>query len=202
MITLSELQRDALREVGNIGSGHAAIALSQLMGKRIMIVIPSVEVFLLKDLQHIIDGGQAAHAMISLSVLGEARGVMIFILEKGMAMRLCDIVMGLTGDKTGALGEIEISALKEVGSILTASYLNAVGEMTGISLLISTPSCDIGDMAFIDKILVSRNIATKGTDQVLCVKTEFVESAMKIEGYLVFAPAEDAIEKIINSLGV
>jgi chemotaxis protein CheC len=201
-IVMTEMQKSALQEAGNIGSGHAAIALSQLMNRRIKVVIPTVEIFLLKDLPSIIDGKGIPFVLISLSVLGQAKGVLIFTLEEGMALKLCDIVMGLDKDETKALGELELSALKEIGSILVASYLNAISEMTNMSLLVSVPACDVGEVTLIDKILTAKNIATKDTEEILCIKTEFVEAATRIEGYLVFAPAEDAIRKIISSLGV
>lgn len=200
-ITMTEMQKSALQEAGNIGSGHAAIALSQIMGRKIMIVIPSVEVFLLKDLQYVIDGKGTSFVLISLPVLGQARGALIFALEEGMALKLCDIVMGIDKEKTKAFGELELSALKEIGSILAASYLNAISEMTDISLLVSIPICDIGEVTLIDKILTAKNIVTKDTSEILCIKTEFVESATRIEGYLIFVPVEDTIEKIISSLG-
>lgn len=204
VITLTEMQKSALQETGNIGSGHAAIALSQLMGKRIMIVIPTVEVFLLKDLKNILGGEAVRYVLVSLSVLGQVQGSIIFVLEEKMAFKLCNVVMALDLNKEQpkTLGELELSALKEIGSILAAAYLNAVSELTDIPLLVSVPTCNIGGISLINTIITAKNIAAKDTDCALCVKTEFVESATRIDGYIIFMPAENAIEKIIASLGV
>jgi len=199
-ITMTEMQKSALQEAGNIGSGHAAIALSQLMGRKIMIAIPEVAILQLPQLSQEMYGRGKILVQVSLAVLGQARGVMVFTLEENIAMLLCDILMGQANGKTKLLGELEQSALKEVGSILSASYLNAISEMTGLSLLVSTPSCNIGEAVLLDKIVAENDISLKNIKDVLCIKTEFIESSTRIEGYLIFIPLEDAVEKIISKL--
>lgn len=199
---LNEMQRSALQEAGNIGSGHAAIALSQLMGRRIMIAIPSIQLFELEELENIVNGKNKIFVQISFSVLGDVRGAIIFVLEKSMALKLCDVVMGQEAEKTKLVSELEQSALKEVGSILSASYLNALSEMTKLSLIISVPEYSIGDAKLIDKILVHKDLDPVKIKEGLCIKTEFIEFANRMEGYLIFVPTQDAIEKILNRLKV
>lgn len=201
-IKISEMQKSALLEAGNIGSGHAAIALSQLMGRKIMIAIPSVEVFDLPGLNGKLDGKETKTVQISLSVLGSARGVVIFTIKEEMAFMLCDIVMGQPQNQTKMLSNLELSALKEVGSIIGASYLNAISELTGLSLIVSTPEYYLGKLSLIDKILTKKEIDIKEVKDVLCIKTEFIESAAKIEGYLFFVPVGESVERIMNALGV
>lgn len=199
---LNEMQRSALQEAGNIGSGHAAIALSQLMGRRIMIAIPSIQLFELEELENIVNGKNKIFVQISFSVLGDVRGAIIFVLEKSMALRLCDVVMGQESGKTKLVSELEQSALKEVGSILSASYLNALSEMTKLSLIISVPEYSTGDARLIDTILVHKDLDPAKIKEGLCIKTEFIEFANRMEGYLIFVPTQDAIEKILNRLKV
>lgn len=201
-IAMSEMQKSALLEVGNIGSGHAAIALSQLMGRKIMIAIPSIEVIELTKLYEILNGKDKNFVQVTLKVLGDAKGALVFTMREDMAFSLCDIVMGLAKGETRFLGEIEQSALKEVGSIISASYLNAISEMTSFSLIVSTPEYQIGKMKQLNDILSRKDMAVNSAGKALCIRTEFIEAATRIDGYLVFIPAENAIEKIIGALGV
>ena len=201
-IKLTELQKSALLEAGNIGAGHAAIALSQLMGRKIMIAIPSIETFELSTLASGIDGKNAKLVHVSLSVLGTTKGIMTFMLENTRALALCDIVMGQKKGKTKTLGDLEQSALKEIGSILAASYLNAISEMTGLSLVISTPDYDLGPIDLLEKVLARKELDLKKVKDVICIKTEFIEATTKIDGYLIFIPAQDAIDKVMGRLGV
>lgn len=201
-IKLSEMQKSALVEAGNIGSGHAAIALSQLMGKKIMIAIPSIELFELSHISDILRGEDANLVQISLAVYGDARGVMLFTLENDMAVTLCDAVMGQPKGSTEIMGEIEISAMKEVGSIISASYLNALSEMTAMSLIVSTPESNVGDTKTMRNILSQKNLNVGEGEQIICIRTEFTQMDMKIDGFLFFIPAGDAITAIMRGLGV
>ncbi|MFH1791258.1 MAG: chemotaxis protein CheC [Candidatus Omnitrophota bacterium] len=199
---LSEVQKSALLEAGNIGAGHAAIALSQLMGKKIMIAIPSIEILETSDVSGVMGGGDKTFIQVCLKVLGDAEGIMVFTIEDTRAMTLCDVVMGQAPGTTKILGEIEQSAMKEVGSIVASSYLNALSEMTGLSLLVSTPEYNAGCIAALDRLLRRKGGENDVAREVMCIKTEFVEAANKIEGYLVLMPAAAAIKTILDALRV
>ena len=76
MVQLTDMQKSALKEAGNIGSGHAAIALSQLMHKKIMITIPSVDVLLFHHLDKILTHKEEEFIQISAAVFGVKRSVL------------------------------------------------------------------------------------------------------------------------------
>lgn len=201
-ITMTEMQKSALLEAGNIGSGHAAIALSQLMGKKIMIAVPAVNVFDTKDLGNVFPGSNKVLSLVSLKVLGDVKGVMLFSLEETMALLLCEIVMGQTRNTIKSFNELEISALNEVGSIVTASYLNALSEMTGLSLIVSTPSHHICKSRLMGDVLKKEGVKVEVLKNFICIKTEFIEADTRIEGYLLFMPADGAVQKLLGGLGV
>ncbi|MDD5773902.1 MAG: chemotaxis protein CheC [bacterium] len=201
-IKITEMQRSALQEAGNIGSGHSAIALSQLLGKKIMIAVPSVHIIELSRLDTFLNGTQKEIIQISLLVLGSVKGIIIFAIQEDGAAMLCDIVMGKPKIISKLTDEFQQSALREIGNIVAASYLNAVGEMTRLSLIVSTPDYNIGKIGLSEKFLNKNGISKEDIEDVLCIKTEFTEAATKVEGFLVFIPIGDAIKKIISALGV
>ena len=127
---------------------------------------------------------------------------MVFTVAKSMAIVLCDIVMGQPRGTTKALNDLEQSAMKEVGSIISASYLNAVSRMTGLGLVISVPTCSIGEVKLLNRMLIEKNGQAQDSRQIICIETEFMENTIKIKGYLIFIPDGDAAGKIIKSLGV
>lgn len=201
-VKLTVMQESALLEAGNIGSGHAAIALSQLMGRKIMVAIPSIQIASLGELGKAVNDGVRSYVHVSLYVLGDVKGAMIFTLDNDMAKVLCDVVMGQAKGQTREFGEIESSALQEIGSILSASYLNAVGEMTDLSLLVSVPEFATGKIDVIKKLIKDKKVEVGDPDQVFCIRTEFIEAETKIEGYLILFMEEDGVEKVIKALGV
>ncbi len=197
-IKLTEMQKSALLEAGNIGSGHAAIALSQIMGRKIMIAIPSIEVFELENMVTVFGKDVERLLLVKLVVLGDVKGVMVFVIEEKDAHLLCDIVMGQIKGVTKKLKDLEISALKEVGSIVSASYLNALSEMTMLNLIVSIPDCSVGNINELKDKIKDKGTVTEG----ICIKTEFIEAEIRLDGYLIFVPAENAIAKIVSRLGV
>jgi chemotaxis protein CheC len=189
----------ALLEAGNIGSGHAAIALSQMMGRKIMVAIPSIEVVPVSRIAGVIQS-RGEVVQIELSVSGDITGLIFFTMNAQPAGKLCDIVMGQAFGTTKQLGNVEESAIKEISSILGSSYLNSISEMTSLTMMVSVPEYFLGDIEHLIKI-VAHGMAPGGTEAtVFCIKTEFIEANSKVEGYLVFAPREDGAKKLVERL--
>lgn len=199
---ISDIQKSALIESGNIGSGHAAIALSQLMGHKIMIAVPSVEFFSLQDLEMVPNHEGKVFIQVSIGIYNDVKGVMVFIVEEPAANRLCDVVMGLPKGSTKLLGEFEQSALKEMGSILSISYLNAISDMTGLSMIGSIPEMNIGAMDSLINIVKKKHIDVRDIGDVICVRTSFIEEANRIDALMLFISTERDTAKIIKALGV
>ncbi len=74
--------------------------------------------------------------------------------------------------------------------------------MTGLSLLVSVPQYLMGRAETIGKVLAGMDIDIQKVSEALCIKTEFIEAATKVEGYLIFIPQENAIREILGRLHV
>jgi len=200
MTELSDFQKSALQEMGNIGAGHAAIALSQLLGKKIMIAVTRVRLAGITDFIHDIGSEDSLVMGVHLKVLGEAQGGIILVFLRESALSLVDILLNQKLGTTKILGEIEESALKETGSILSGSYLNALSELLEITLIPSVPKIAIDKVnvvieSIFAKVLEEANI-------ILGIETEFVEAATRIKGNFLFMPNAEGIEFLLKKLGV
>ena len=51
---LDERQLDGIKEIANIGSGHAATALSQLTKKKVMVNVPQVKILNVENLAYFV----------------------------------------------------------------------------------------------------------------------------------------------------
>ena len=195
---LTPLQLDALKEAGNIGAGNAAMALSSLVKAKIMVHVPRALVLSLDRVSDLAGGPEMVAAGICLRVSGEANGRMVLLLPEPSAVQL--INMMLPGEPTEQLSELAESALQEVGSILTGSYLNALGSLTGLTLRPSVPAFAL-DMvgAVIDLILVELG---ESDDEVLVIETTFDLAGQAVGGHLVFFPDTGSLEIILGRLGV
>ena len=200
---LNEMQLDALREVGNIGAGNAATALSKVVGKRVKMEVPLVKILPLKDVPDWLGGPEKEVLGVYLTMSGAANGHILFVMTIEDALKIMNILLGdLTPSREQVLDmdEIARSAMEEIGIILSSSYLSALADFTGLRLNHSVPALAI-DMAgaIVDVILIE--ISKRG-DYALLIETEFVEEENKIKGYFMLIPDTGSLEIILQAIGV
>jgi len=200
---LNEMQLDALREVGNIGAGNAATALSKVVGKRVKMEVPLVKILPLKDVPDWLGGPEKEVLGVYLTMSGAANGHILFVMTIEDALKIMNILLGdLTPSREQVLDmdEIARSAMEEIGNILSSSYLSALADFTGLRLNHSVPALAI-DMAgaIVDVILIE--ISKRG-DYALLIETEFVEEENKIKGYFMLIPDTSSLEIILQAIGV
>ncbi|MGD8698145.1 MAG: chemotaxis protein CheC [Gemmatimonadales bacterium] len=139
ILDLRHLELDALKEVANIGAGHAATALNQLTDRRVMIDVPRVGVCPIEQAAAAVGNEDRIVAAILMQVLGDLTGRSLMMFDKTCAMQLVDMLLGRESGITHVLGEIERSTLKETANILTGAYLNGLSTLLGLMLIPSVP---------------------------------------------------------------
>ncbi len=197
---LKALQLDALREVANIGAGHAATALSQMTGQTIMISVPQINIAPLEDIPNQVGSEEEPVAAVLMKILGDLTGLALLVFPQPTALRVAGLMM--KRENITVLGEIEQSALREAGNILSAAYLNALSEFMGMILLPSPPSLAI-DLS--DAIMTSTFIdVAQGADYVFCVETEFhlTELNESLRGFFLLLPDLGSLTAILRAIRV
>ncbi|MDT8716680.1 chemotaxis protein CheC [Clostridium sp. 19966] len=196
-LDFNDAQLDALAEVGNIGAGNAATALSQLINKKVDMTVPSINVIPFTEIFNRIGGEELVIGVI-VRVLGDAPGNILFIFDFDTAMNLVEL---LTGKRDTELTELGTSALCEVGNIVSGSYMNAISRFANVSIMPSVPAITY-DM--LGAILSTTFIeAGQYEEYALDIETMFLnEDAKNIGGHFYFVPVPGSLEKILSSLGV
>ena len=197
---LTEQQLDALREISNVGMGHAATALSQLTGKTIHMEVPRV---MLTDTLRIPEElGDAAQKVvgINLRMLGNAQGHILIVFPWDNAVRILE---GLLSQKVPGgipLSEMELSALNELGNILASAYLNALGEMLNMTLIPSVPHLCVNEASTV----IANALAEFGEvgGVTLMLDTEFFSKDERISGQFFLLPTPFSLEVILTALGI
>ncbi len=199
-LTLSPIQLDALAEIGNIGAGHAATVLSQLLGERINITVPRINILPLACASEIVGGPEVVVVGIYLRVFGDAPSSILFIFPRQAAMQLVDILVGRNPGTTNLLREYEQSALKEIGNILTGAFLYALSTFTGLAMLPSVPAYAM-DMA---GAILGTVLLEMGTvaDHALVIETGFVAKDQDSRGHFFLLPDLGTLDVLLNAIGV
>lgn len=195
---LSDMQKDALKEIGNIGAGNAATAFSQFLDSKIEMNVPSVEVVAVTDIPEVTGNIEQKIVAVLLKVRGEAPGEILFLLDEQSVERILNVILDKKIDLQ-VLEEIEISAIKEIGNILAGSYLSSLNQVTNFNLRQSEAAFAY-DMA--GAILSSAMISLETmSDHTLLIETHFLSGKYKLEGYFFFIPEPGSLKKILKMLG-
>ena len=199
--TLKTLQLDALREVANIGAGHAATALSQMVGERIMITVPTINVAKLEDVPPQVAAPDEPVAAVLMHMLGDLTGRTLLVFPRRTAIRLAELLLKRPNQQ-GDFTEMEQSAIKEAGNILSSAYMNALSDFMGMMLIPSPPSLAI-DMS--DAVLTTTYLQFGGDkDYVFCVESEFVmtDTEERLRGFFLLLPDPASLRAILKAIRV
>ena len=199
-LNLSPIQLDALREIGNVGAGNSATALSQIINKRIDMNVPKVALVPIEAVPDLVGGPDTIVVGVFLRVYGRAPGNILFLLPQKSAFYLVDTLMGREHGTTKRLDFMDESALMEIGNILSGAYLNAFFNFTHISMLPSIPALAM-DMAgaILNVILVQ--LGQMG-DQALVIETEFLAEDDGINGHFFLVPDPGSLAILIKGVGM
>ncbi len=197
---LNPLCMDALREVGNIGLGNAMTVLATLLDQNVNMGVPDVSVISLAQFAHIAGGDEAVSACIYMPVEGDAPGRVALFLPLDAARHLADCVLGLEAGTTQSFDEVADSALMEIGNILASTYLAAIGDMTGLSLLSSPPALAIDMTA---AILASiAGTLDEDEERALTIVTGIGDPDGALNGFFLYVPDQASIGTLLNALGL
>ena len=138
---VSQEYYDVLKELGNIGAGNATTALAQMLQCKVDMKVPQVRLLNFNEVGEVMGGEEQIVAGIYLAVEGDITGSMMFILEQEAAKSLVEKLMGMP--LQDGLDEMGISALKEIGNIITGAYLNSLSQLTNLKMVPSVPDLSI-----------------------------------------------------------
>lgn len=196
---------DVLKELGNIGAGNATTALAELINCKVDMMVPQVRLLDFCELGDLIGGEEQILVGIYLGVDGDVTGSMMFTLPENAGLHLVNKLMaGMLGTperpiEEMSFGEMEVSAMKEVGNIITGAYLNALSTITNMMIYPSPPQLAI-DYAGALLSVPAAEFGIMG-DKILLIQTKFTDD-IDLDGYFILIPDMDSYEKILHALGV
>ncbi len=193
----SEIFQDALNELGNIGAGNAVTALSQMMNNvAIRLSVTTVRLIGAPEAcQYISSNSTDKMAGVFLDIVGDIRGRMLFLLHRESIDDLVSAMMGGM-DPSAIPDEMKSSAMQEVGNIITASYINSLSTMTGLTIDESVPTVIIDS---IENILAA---AVANNGKLLFVQSQLHADKTNVRGYFVFTPDAPSFAILMKGLGM
>jgi chemotaxis protein CheC len=197
---LNEIQRDALREVANIGAGHAATALSRMTDRTIMIEVPEVSDCRLGTVAEAVGSIGSNATAVVMNMMGDLTGRTAVVLSLSDTRILCDLLLRRIAGTTSSLGEMEESSIRETGNILTSAYLTALSDFMGLMLVPSVPTLLSGPLTDVLTSVSADFDEVRG--MVICVDTAFrIERAPEVlHGAFLLLPDPVSVETIFDAI--
>lgn len=196
---LSDMHIDALREIGNIGSGNAASSLAMLLSDQIDISVPVVRILDYEQVMEELGGAEQMIVGLLLCLDGDVNGMIMFLLHQNFANTLLGALVG-EADVGGTVDEISYSALQEVANIMAASYVNAIADLTGFTINISVPSMCVDMLGAILSVpaIHYANIS----DKMIFIEDKFHGKDLNAPNHILLIPDVESLDKIMTSLGI
>jgi chemotaxis protein CheC len=146
-IALTDLERDALTEVVNIGVSRAASSLRKMIGEEVILSVPAIEIMAPQDAARLIGERETDELVASQQQFeGAFSGRALLIFPKATSLDLVRAIMG--GDvPPDEIAEMEQEALAETGNVILNGCLATMANMLKRSLDISLPEVVRGDGA-------------------------------------------------------
>lgn len=206
-IMLTEQQRDALQEIGNIGAGNAANALAKMINRRVDINIPAVEMVELDTYADAISKRNLKLFVAWSNVVGKTRATVLSIFKVTDVIRLTNLIVEDGSEKKLTVAginsindfpELERSAIGELGHILASHYTTALGDLLGLRLMTEPPdmSIDVGKQLFTilkEEIGILKKLS-------LVITTAVIIKDIKVTGTFLFIPELETLEHLLEAL--
>jgi chemotaxis protein CheC len=195
MENLSTLQIDALREVCNICCGHAATALSRLMGDiQVLTELPAARRMRREELPSLL-AEEGPWVWTRLAIEGEIQGTMALILARKDAERMIDLLC--PEPQRGADPELACSALCEATNIAASASMNALSRFARLRVTPGVPGYGSGSTGQLMAALASAS----GEDAVVLSTTLDVRPA-RFHSQVVLLTREGSLPTLLSALGL
>ena len=200
---LEDSQFDVLKEIGNIGAGNATTALATMLNIKVDMSVPNVALLSFDNISSFIGSEEQTVVGILLEIQGDIDGMMMFLFDMKSAHHLVNSLMmrDVHQDENGMadFSEMEMSALNEIGNIVSGSYLSALSGLTGMKMVSSVPALSIDMLGAL--LSVPAIEFGKYGDKLLMIQSEFGEDDF-VTGYFLLIPELESYDKILTSLGM
>lgn len=197
---LQEMHLDVLKEIGNIGSGNAASSLSTFLQTPTDIVVPVVRLLDFNETVNFLGGPENITIGMLVNIVGDINGMMLYILEEEFASQLTTTLFGMGVEDITNLNEMERSLISEVGNIMSASYINAIASLTGMTIDISVPNLTTDMVGALLSVPVIQ-FAQVG-NKVLFIDDGFTIGGKEIKSNMILVPEMASLETLFTRLGV
>lgn len=191
---------DVLKEIGSIGTGNAATALSSVIDKKIKMTMPEVRILEYNKAIEKLGGPELTVVAVLVELSGDMTGMMMYLQSVSAIDQLFETLFGKKLDNPEKLDEISMSALSEVANIIISSYITAIAGLADLKVNLSVPAITVNMLGGV--LSVPMIEFGYKTDKLMSIGGEFICDGDHIDSNLILLPEIDSLVHLLNKLGV
>ena len=197
---MNSMELDVLREIGSIGTGNAATALSSLLNTKVSMELPEVAVMDYNEAIRKMGGPERIVAGVMSRIKGEIEGIMLYTQELDAINMMLEGVLGKKIENFFEMSELEVSAIIEVGNIIISSYTNALTTLADMKTSLSVPGISINMLGGI----LTVPMAEYGyeTNKILTIGGKLSMGEKELKSNLILLPDIKSLNHIFEKLGI
>ncbi|MEY8317384.1 chemotaxis protein CheC [Oscillospiraceae bacterium 50-58] len=197
---LTSLEIDTLREIGSIGTGNAATALSQMLGKEVRITMPEVRIMGYNEAIEWIGGPEAVTAGVLVKMSGDIGGIMLSVQKLDLINFILKTMLDRNIQDYKELEDLQQSALIEIGNIMISAFVTALSGLAGVNINLTVPAFAV-DM---QGAILAVPMAEYGgmSDYLMTIGGNFVCNGQEIPSHLLLSPDLRSLDFLLRKLGV
>lgn len=197
---MNEMKIDVLKEMGSIGGGNAATALSSMLSAKVNMTIPTAEILDFNAALEKLGDPESVIAAVLVELTGEIQGIMLFIVPQEFSDEVLFRMLGKTRVELLEMDEIDSSVITEVGNIVISSYVTALSSLTNVDVELSVPQFTVNMLGGV----MSLPIAMMGqhSDKIMMVTGEFRIDGKALNSGMLLLPDVESLNILMKKLGV
>lgn len=197
---LNSLELDTLREIGSMGTGNAATALSQMLHREVRITLPEVRIMGYNEAIEWIGGPEQVTAGVLVGMSGQMSGVMLSVQKLGFINLVLEQMLGHPIEDYHQLDELGKSTLVEVGNIIISAFINALSGLSGVGIDLTVPAFAVDMQGAI--LAVPMAEIGNMSDYLMTIGGNFVCDSKQVPCHLLLSPDVRSLNFLLKKLGV
>lgn len=196
MKKITEEQLDFLKEMVNIGAGHAASAFSQITGQPVDVTVPKVQVIAPPEVSSVFKKPSSPVACVRMEMVGDVTGSMFFIVPEKLIKRLAKITLKASHARFEE--NVDKSVIEEIGNIVAGTYLMAIHDFCRLNIFHTVPEMVI-DMvqSIVDETIAAQSMKS---ENIILIENDFSIAKTKIMTYMLVIPSGEFVDVLMNSI--
>ncbi len=197
---MGEIGMDMLKEIGSIGGGNAATALSSMLNAKVNMSLPEVKALGFNAALNLLGDPEEVVAAIFVEMSGEVEGVILFILKNDFADKIVQNMLGKASVDLLQLDELDTSVLTEIGNIVISSYITAMSSLSNVEVELSVPQFTVNMLGGILSVPIA--VMGQHSDRIMMIKGKFKIDGIAMDSDMLLLPDVKSLNVLMKKLGV